>query len=281
MQCNLCANSIAERNTATFDCGHSFHLSCVISNPYSSLCSTCCDQNEKLPDVGLDREVAIRSNISSKIQVRQLKPLEVTSFMGHVQRLLTPLTPQVTCFADHVYHNKKLSFISTAGFEPTDAVQERINWSKISIAYSSTDILQFGFNWSHMNAMGITPTEMKKFTWAQQLRSLELSAEKILQMNLSVTELAAMNYTTHQLVELGFTWQILSNIGANVETWRSFGFTLGDLKRYWQPSLKQWVSSGFYDKERITCAGWAMKDVLETLPNVNSRNSGRMLRLEF
>lgn len=280
MNCNLCAKSISERNTATFECGHSFHLSCVISNPYLSLCSIC-DQKGKLPDVGLDREVAIRSNISSKIQVRQLKPLEVPSFMGHVQRLLTPLTPQATCFADYVYHNKKLSFISTAGFEPTDAVQERISWSKISTTYSSTDILQFGFNWSHMNAMGITPTELKKFTWAQQLRSLELSAEKILQMNLSVTDLAAMNYTTHQLIELGFTWQILSNIGANVETWRSFGFTLGDLKRYWQPSLTQWVSSGFYDKERITCAGWVMKDVLETLPNVNSRNSGRMLRLDF
>jgi len=100
-------------------------------------------------------------------------------------------------------------------------------------------------------------------------------------MKMSIAELAALKYTTHQLVELGFTWSILANVGANVETWRLFGFRLEDLKRYWQPSLTQWVSSGFYDKDRLSHAGWDMEDVLKTLPNVTSRNSGRMLRLAF
>lgn len=281
MNCNLCTSLISERNTATFNCGHSFHLSCVVSRPYSSLCSTCGGSNEKLPDVGLDRQVAIRSNISSKIQIRQLKPVEASSFLGKMQRILSPLTPSATCFSDHVSHNNKLSFISQAGFEPDDAVQERVKWSQLSAQYTSTDILQFGFTWDHMLRMGITPIELTKFTWAQQSRTLDLGAEKILQMHLSVTELAAMQYSTHQLVDLGFTWQILSDIGANVETWPSFGFTVGDLKRYWQPSLTQWIASGFYDKDRLNHAGWEMPDVLASLPNVNSRNAGRMLRLEF
>jgi len=281
MNCNLCSSAITERNKAIFDCGHSFHLSCVISNPYSSLCSACGNDSDKLPDLGLDRQVAIRSNTCSKIQQRQLKPNEVPSFMGRVQRLLSPLTPQATCFSDHVFHNKKLSFISRAGFEPNDAVQERIKWSKLAAQYESTALLEFGFTWSHMVEMGITPEELAKFTWAQQVRGLTLTAEKILQMKMSITELASLKYTTHQLVELGFTWAVLSSVGANVETWHPFGFKLEDLKRYWHPSLTQWVSSGFYDKDRLQHAGWEMDDVLKTLPNVNSRNSGRMLRLEF
>jgi len=281
MNCNLCDSNILERNTATFDCGHCFHLSCVLSHHYSTLCYTCNTDNQTLPNMGLDRQVAIRSGISSKIQQRQLKPIEMTSFMGKFHRLLSPLTPQATCFADHVYHNKKLSYISINGFAPSDAVQERITWSNISAQYTSADILEFGFAWTHMIGMGITPTQLKKFTWAQQKRNLELSAEKILQMKMSIAELAALKYTTHQLVELGFTWSILANVGANVETWRLFGFRLEDLKRYWQPSLTQWVSSGFYDKDRLSHAGWDMEDVLKTLPNVTSRNSGRMLRLAF
>lgn len=280
MNCTLCQSKLTERNTAVFDCGHSFHLSCVVSHQ-GSLCLTCENNSDHLPDVGLDREVAIRSNLASKIRLRQLQPVPETSFLSKVQRMLTPLTPQATCFSDHVYHNKKLTYISTAGFEPKDAIQERIKWSDIATRYKSQDILDFGFNWSQMVTMGLTPRELQLFSWSQQARQLELTAAKILQLNISVSELAAMKYSTHQLVELGFTWQVMASIGATVETWRSFGFKLEDLKRYWQPTLTQWVSAGFYDKDRLTHAGWDIEDVLHTLPSVESRSSGRMLRLAF
>ena len=281
MHCTLCVQALTERNTAVFDCGHSFHLSCVLKHPYSSLCANCNTSTASLPDVGLDRQVAVSSAIMSKIQQRQLQPVQARTFLLLLQRVLTPLTPTATCFADHVYHNKRLSYIAEAGFQASDAVQERIPWSDISTRYNGQDTLDFGFDWSHMVSMGITPKQLQSFTWLQQMHNLDLTAEKLLQMNMTINELAAIGYTTHQLVELGFNWQIMSGIGANVETWRAFGFDLVDLKRYWSPTLTQWVSTGFYDKDRVQHAGWDMEDVVKTLPNVNTRSSGRMLRLDF
>ena len=103
----------------------------------------------------------------------------------------------------------------------------------------------------------------------------------MLQMRLTLTELADMHYTTHQLIELGFTWPIMATMGANVDTWKRFDFELEDIKRYWTPSLSQWVAAGFYDKERVQRAGWPMVDIIDSLPPMSARCSGRVLRLAF
>ena len=132
-----------------------------------------------------------------------------------------------------------------------------------------------------MLEMGITPKDIQIFSWPQQKRQLKLDARKILQTNINLTELADLKYTTHQLLELGFDWNVLSQMGASVDNWRIFGFTLEDIKQYWNPSLTDLVSAGFYDKDRIGLAGWDLNDVLKTLPNMTDRSSGRVLRLEF
>ena len=100
-------------------------------------------------------------------------------------------------------------------------------------------------------------------------------------MRITVTELANLKYTTHQLVDLGFTWAILSQLGANVNTWRNFKYDIADIKRYWSPTLSQWVSAGFYDKDRVQQAGWPIDDILQHLPVMTERASGRSLRLAF
>jgi hypothetical protein len=45
--------------------------------------------------------------------------------------------------------------------------------------------------------------------------------------------------------------------------------------------LSQLVSSGFYDKERVQQAGWPIDDILQQLPVMTERISGRSLRLAF
>ena len=281
MNCTLCNEKILDKNTATFECGHQFHLSCVLSNRHTSLCSTCNTSETNLPDTGLDRNIAISASSIIKIKERQLKPITHPTLFQKISRVITPLTPVVTNIADHMAHNKRLSTIAQLGFEANDAVRERMSWSEICSRYTSEDILEFGFKWKDMVNMGITPNQLKLFSWSQQLRGLELNANTMMEMKMTISELASLNYTTHQLIELGFDWNLLHQLGANVETWKSFGFSLADIKRYWAPTLSQWVSSGFYDKARVENAGWDMDDLLTTLPSTKERSSGRTLRLEF
>ena len=143
------------------------------------------------------------------------------------------------------------------------------------------DILKFNFKWSHMVEMGITPTDVGLFSWQQQQRDLQLNVRKLLQTNISLSELADLKYTTHQLLEMGFDWNIMTQMGASVDSWRMFGFPLEDIKQYWNPSLTNLVTAGFYDKDRVKMAGWDMEDVLHSLPNMSDRSNGRVLRLAF
>jgi hypothetical protein len=281
MNCTFCDENILDKNTATFECGHRFHLSCLLSNCHTSLCSTCHISESNLPDTGLDRNISISASALIKIKERQLKPSVYPTLLQKISRALTPLTPVVTNIADHMAHNKRLSTIAHLGFEATDAVRERMTWSEISSRYTSADILEFGFKWKEMVSLGITPTQLQLFSWSQQIRALKLNADAMMEMKMTITELASLKYTTHQLIELGFHWNLLHQMGANVETWKSFGFTLSDIKRYWSPTLSQWVSAGFYDKARVEKAGWEMDDLLTTLPSARERSSGRVLRLEF
>jgi len=281
MSCILCKDTITNVNTATFECGHTFHLSCIFMRHFSSQCPQCNETTTSLPDVGVDREVAITSAIASKIQQRQLQCVQPATIFKKITDIISPLTPSLQHLADNVYHNKSLHFISLAGFSPKDAVHERIKWNKIAETYESADILEFGFLWEHMVDMGITPKEVKMFSWQQQRRLLNLDAHKLLQTNISLSELADFKYTTHQLLELGFSWNVMMQMGASVDNWRMFGFSLDDIKQYWNPSLTDLVSAGFYDKERLVSAGWDLESVLQTLPNMTDRSSGRVLRLAF
>ena len=64
------------KNVAIFDCGHRFHLSCVLKgkNVYRTGCPTCSMvQNLNLkPNLGDDRKIAIASNTQARIKRRQM-----------------------------------------------------------------------------------------------------------------------------------------------------------------------------------------------------------------
>jgi hypothetical protein len=279
MACILCSKELEDSNLAVFPCGHSFHLSCVFTHSFKTTCSTC--ETKSYPDLGTDREIAMTADIEAKIKERQLKPHGSMSFIQKVTAAISPLTPKATTFLDHVHHNNKLSIIQSYGFGPSDAVQERISWAKIHSRYTGSDILDFGFEWQHMVDMGIVPSQLSKFTWIQQQHKLHLNAEALLAIRMTVSELARLKYTSHQLIELGFDWSVLARMGATVDTWQQFKLSIADIKRYWSPTVSQWVAAGFYDKVRLERAGYDISDVVEALPAVTERCSGRVLRLAF
>ena len=279
--CTLCCGPLTQKNIATFQCGHSFHLTCVLAVPYATTCSTCDLSTSDTPDVGNDRNIAMDADVLMKVSQRRLNPTQKSGVISRLRLFMTPLTPTPQTFVDHMKQNKKLSVIAASGFGPDDAVQERVRFSEIVARYEAKDIIDFGFKWNHMVTLGILPTHLTHFTWTQQRHKLQLNAEKLLEMRLIITELADMKYTTHQLVELGFTWPVMVSMGGNVDTWKRFKFDLDDIKRYWSPSLSQWVAAGFYDKDRVLRAGWSMDSLLESLPSMDQRASGRVLRLAF
>lgn len=280
MSCTLCSAPLGDANLAIFPCGHSFHLSCVFTHSYKTSCLTC-EQPHGMPDLGTDREIAMSADIAAKITVRQLKPNEPLTWMQKVTAVISPLTPKATTFSDHLHHNIKLSILRQMGFGPDDAVQERIPWSKIHARYCGTDIINFGFEWQHMVDMGIIPSELNKFSWTQQQHKLKLDAASMLSIRMTVSELARLKYSSHQLIELGFDWNVLSRMGATVDTWNLFKIPIADIKRYWSPSVAQWVAAGFYDKARLERTGWEIEDVAEALPAITERCAGRVLRLAF
>lgn len=281
--CSICEDAISATNTAVFECGHVFHLSCVLHHAtrYHTTCPDCAQCPEKMPDLGGDRQVALAADIQRKIQQRQLRPNVEPNALQKWARIISPLTPHAVTFQEHMRHNKKLALIRQAGFCARDAVQEGVQWSEVASRYSPRDIIDFGFTWNDMVSMGIRPVDVQSFTWSQQQHALELNAGKLMQMRMTITELASLQYSTHQLIELGFDWATLARMGANVDTWPLFKFELADLKRYWSPTISQWVSAGFYDKERLARSGWPMESVLELLPAMTQRSAGRSLRLSF
>lgn len=281
MACTLCSKELKDQNLAVFPCGHSFHLSCVFTHSFKTTCSTCDGPGTGYPDLGTDREIAMTADIEAKIKNRQMKPHEPLTFIQQVTAAISPLTPKANTFSDHIHHNTKLSVIRSHGFGPTDAVQERIQWSQIHSRYSGSNILDFGFEWQHMVDMGIVPSQLSKFTWPQQQHKLKLNAEKLLAIRMTISELARLKYTSHQLIDLGFDWAILNRMGATVDTWHKFKLTITDIKRYWSPTVSQWVAAGFYDKARLERAGWDIEDVVEALPAMTERCAGRVLRLSF
>ncbi len=279
MACTLCSKELGDDNLAVFPCGHSFHLSCVFTHSFKTTCSIC--ETNSYPDLGTDREIAMTADIEAKIKERQLRPNEPLTFLQKVTAVISPLTPKASTFLDHVHHNNKLSVIRSNGFGPSDAVQERIPWGKIHTRYSGSDVLDFGFEWQHMVDMGIVPSQLSKFTWTQQQHKLHLNAEALLAIRMTVSELARLKYTSHQLIELGFDWTVLTRMGATVDTWQQFKLSITDIKRYWSPTVSQWVAAGFYDKARLERAGWDIEDVVEALPVMTERCAGRVLRLAF
>jgi len=285
--CAICHMKIDRKgtNVAVFDCGHRFHLSCVLKgkNVYRTGCPTCSMvQNLNLkPNLGDDRKIAIASNTQARIKRRQMKPKVEPSWFQKLLAAFSPFASTPETMTEYIKAGYKLGDLQKMGFTPDDTVQEKIPWNYLRSKAKVSQLLQFGFKWKDMVAMGIRPHDLKDFNWSQTKHSLNLNANELLKLNMNLSELADLQYTPHQLNDLGFNWETFVAMGADVSTIPAFKMSIEDIKTYFNPNMSQWMAAGFYDKKRLTQNGWNVDEIIATLPALTQRADGRQLRLTF
>lgn len=284
--CIVCHQKVkGVKNIAVFDCGHKFHLSCVISRAtnYNTKCPLCAEtQNIKLkPNLGDDRSIAMLSSIEARIKRHRMTPKPAESFLYTILSMLTPFKSTPTSFKDYLNAGYKLSELKKMGYTPADCIQEKISWQNMRNNVSIPHLLQYGFTWKDMVLLGIKAEDLNDFTWSQLKHTLGISAEDLLKINMTLHELADLEYTPHQLNDLGFTWDKFAAMGANVKTFKAFDMSVEDIKTYFNPTMNQWLDSGFYNRELLLQNGWNVEDVIRILPRTNGRADGRTLRLAF
>ena len=285
--CTLCENPIQTggKNRATFACGHSFHLNCVLSRAqyYVTTCPICSIEPNTRPSLGDDRSIAMNATEEARVLKRQINPPENSSWFYNFVSWLNPIKSTNESFKLYIGLNYPLSEIKKKGYKPIDAIQESIPWNILCNKYTSEHLLAFGFKWDDMLALGIRPFQLtnKHFTWTQIKHSLNIDAKQILKMDMTIQDLADFKFSPNQLHDLGFTWDVLNSMGANVESLKQFDISINDIKTYWNPSQTQWNDAGFYNKDRLIKAGWPLEDVSSVLPSYDQRLHGRSLRLNF
>jgi len=273
-------------NLAIYDCGHTFHLSCVLKNAklYNASCIICNGvQNLNLkPNLGDDRNIAIKSNIQARIKRRQMTPAVEPNWFMKLMSAISPFNSPPQTITDYIAAGYKLSDLTRDGFTPADCVQAKMQWSTLRKQYSMAHLLQFGFKWKEMTEMGIKSRNLNDFTWSQLKHGLGITANDLLKLNMNLQELADLEYSPHQLNDLGFNWDTFVAMGATVETLAAFKLTTQDIKTYFNPTVHQWQAAGFYDKNRLTKSGWSVDEVIRVLPQSSCRGGdGRQLRLTF
>ena len=285
--CSVCHEHIKSKtNIAVFDCGHKFHLHCIIKRAgmYVTTCPTCTSE-QKLnlkPNLGDDRKVSMASSVQARIKRRQMKPQEELSWWANLLKFITPFSKaEDASLQELISSGVKLSELKKMGYTADDCVQSKISWTFMRKYCSTSHLLQFGFKWKDMVAMGIKCDHLEDFTWSQMKHTLNINANELLKLNMSLTELADLGYTPHQLNDLGFKWDIFVAMGADVETLPPFKMSIEDIKTYFNPSMKQWMAAGFYDKAKLTKYDWDVQEVIRLLPATDGRADGRQLRLTF
>ena len=197
--CVLCHEKFNKNgnNIASFDCGHRFHLSCILKNAkyYSTSCPICSKvQNTMLkPNLGDDRSIAMASNIQARIKRRQLQPKQQMSWFMKFLSSITPFNKTPENLTEYISAGYNLTNYRNRGLSD-DCMQENIKWDyiikKASIAY---------YSWLNedMVAMGIKPHHLKDFTWSQLKHTLNLNASELLKLNMTLDELGELEYTPH------------------------------------------------------------------------------------
>jgi hypothetical protein len=241
MSCILCKDDILSSgnvrpNVATFDCGHEFHLSCILKHAKENLimsCPICNTVDLSRMNLGDDRQLAIQSLIDAR---RKIKPVKKSGLLSWFSDKTIPNMIKSGC---------SLQSMKIKGITPEDIIEERMNWQQLSDIYTTDALLTFGFRWHHMITMGFQPEGFKKLTWHQMTDILNLNAKDMLKTSISIRELADLNISVPHLRQLGFGWNELKQIGGTCETMRLLTSNLGDIKTYFNPSKPELEESGF------------------------------------
>ena len=282
MQCSLCSdtltcNSYLQPNTAKFECGCTFHLSCVIQYCKEKITNTCptCHPSSKdqlFANFGDDRLKAMAIQIEKR---RELNKMErPKSYFNNLFNSKTTLRNKINSGTS--LHSLKLN-----GYLPESFIEEGIKFHEIANVYTMSSLIDFGFCFSHMRTMGISPEHFKLMD-TNQLETLEISASDMLSTSINIHQLAVLGLELPFLCQMQYTFSDLRKIGGNCQTLRLLTSKISDLKTYFEPTESEWKEAGFTE-EAMKKFDWevdtqiAKKKKVKIAPGKIKLNPGTML----
>lgn len=255
MSCTLCNSDIQKSgnvrpNVATFECGHEYHLSCVISYCKSRYTDSCpmCQTGKTMSSINLsnDRVHAIETLVNARRKFKEKKTKQSSGFLWFSNE---------TSLRQLVSSGTSLNTLRIKGYGPDDFIEEQIKWKQLADVYTIDALLEFGCQWHQMILMGFTPEDFKGLSWQQMYDKLGIRASDMLKTSIDCRQLSELKFTIQQIKQLGFTWKDLTSMDGNVKTMRLLTSNLSDLKTYFNPSQKDWEGAGF-TRERINLYKW-------------------------
>lgn len=268
MTCNFCNDSIFKSgsvrpNVATYECGHEFHLSCVLTYAKENITVTC-PLCKKEPggkiNLGDDRSIAIQSLIDARRATKSDKRKSFLSWFTDYSVL------------SMIKSGTSLDSLKLKGLRPEDIIEERINWSTMSKIYKTSTLLDFGFRFHHMITMGFQPEHFKLLNWHQMTEVLNIKAVDMLKTSLNIKQLAELKLDIAHLHELGFRLEELKTIGGNCETLQLLTKNISDIKTYFNPSTTDWENLGF-TKSAIQKHEWQTEEFTPKISKMKLKTS--------
>lgn len=254
--CTLCNDTILKSagvrpNIGTFECGHEFHLSCILSfsqENLSKICPTCNEFNSARINLGDDRLIAIQTLIEARRAYKN-----TTTRGGFFNWFQEKSIPAM------VKSGTSLETMKLKGITPEDIVEHSLEWNTMVSVYKMSALLNFGFRWHHMITMGFQPNHFKLLNWHQMTDILKLRATDMLKTSISIRQLADLKIDLAHLHQMGFRLKEFKQIGGNCETMSLITKDLSDIKTYLNPQGRDWEDLGF-TKEGISKNGWDSND---------------------
>jgi len=245
MTCRLCNKPLTitetmRPNHATFECGHAFHLSCVIQyskEKITNSCPTCAPPTDTFfADFGDDRLKTMCILIDKRRQVNKIeKPKSFFSLFGAKNDLRSMVQSGTNL------HTLKLN-----GYLPESFVEDRVRYRELS-GYQMDSLIHFGFRFDHFVEMGFQPEDFAKMT-PNHMDELEITAADMLKTSIDIFQLADLNIELYKLCEMQWKWHDLTRIGGNCQTIRLLTPNMSELKTYFEPTLEDYQTAGFNEE---------------------------------
>lgn len=246
MQCSLCQDTLTcnahmRPNTGTFECGCTFHLSCIIQYSKEKITNTCptCHpaQNVFFANFGEDRLKAMAIQIEKRRELNKM--VKPTSYFN--------IFSSKTTLRSMINSGTSLHSLKLNGYIPESFIEEGIKFRELANTYTMDAMIDFGVRYSHMLTMGMRPEHFKLMS-ENQFDELQISASDMLATSINIHQLAALGLSLPTLCQMKFTWADLRKIGGNCQTIRLLTPKISDLKTYFDPSEKEYKEAGFTEE---------------------------------
>ena len=148
MQCILCKQQVlysgkVRPNVATFECGHEYHLTCILDfcqGRHTNACPQCVPPaSNTFVNFSDDRYTALQTLIDSRRSRRELK--SDVGFLGGVAGWFG----KAVTLSSLVNNGTSLQTLKVQGFVPEDFIEHKITWAKLNKVYTVDTLLEFGF----------------------------------------------------------------------------------------------------------------------------------------